>query len=144
MRLFLFFTSKTQNIWCVGHSVICVLGYSRKNPNRRVEDIVFWKTPWIFSLFYLLYPWKFLIKQSSAPRYSTELCWIPWKFQGQELNRPLEFPDIFSWSPSGNSILLLINPWKFHMLFLWYPLEIPYPRTYVASYPSAFLKPIMN
>ena len=30
-----------------------------------------------------------------------------------------------------NSTLLLINPWKFDMLFLWYPLmEIPYPQPF--------------
>ena len=32
----------------------------------------------------LLYPWKFQTKQCSTPGYSTKLCHIPWKFQGQK------------------------------------------------------------
>ena len=34
LRLFLFFTSKTQNIWCVAHSIICVLQGLRKEKNE--------------------------------------------------------------------------------------------------------------
>ena len=88
LRLSLFFTSRTQNIWCVTHSVICVLGYSRKIQTR-VQDIL------LEFFTFLLYLWKFQIKQSSAPRYSTEMCQIPWKLPGQKLNRPLEFPRYF-------------------------------------------------
>ena len=68
--------------------------FSRKNLNRGVEDILFWKPPRIF--YFLLYPWKFQTKQSSTPGYSTKLCEIPWKLQGQK-ERPLEIPHYFSW-----------------------------------------------
>ena len=78
-----------------------VLGYSRKNPNRRVEDIL------LGFFTFLPYPWKFQIKQSSAPRYSTELCQIPWKFQGQNLNKLLEFPHCF----------FLVTLWKSSCVF---------------------------
>ena len=36
---------------------------------------------------------------------------------------PWKFHIIFSWSPFGNSTSFLINPSKFRMLFLWYPLK---------------------
>ena len=34
--------------------------------------------------------------------------------------RPLEIPHYFFLVTLGNSASFLINPWKFHMLFLWY------------------------
>ena len=34
--------------------------------------------------------------------------------------RPLEFPHYFFLVTLGNSTSFLINPWKLHMLFLWY------------------------
>ena len=49
-----------------------------------------------------------------------KLCLIPCKFQGQK-QRPLEIPHYFFLVTLGNSTSFLINPWKFHMLFLWYP-----------------------
>ena len=73
------------------------MGYSRKNPNREVEDILFWKAPLEFSekpLFYFI--------------------------QGQK-ERPLEIPHHFFLDTFWNFSSFLINPWKFHMLFLWYP-----------------------
>ena len=76
----------------------------------------FLKKPLEFFIF-LLYPWKFQTKQSSAHGYSTKLCQIPWKFQGQK-QKPLEIPHYFFLVTLGNSTLFLINPWKFHMLFL--------------------------
>ena len=101
LRLFLFFTSKTQNIWCVAHSAICVLGYSRKNPNRWVLRIYFFEKPLEFFIF-LLYPWKFQAKQSSAAGYSAKFCQIPWKLQVQKL-RALEIPHYFFLVALGNS-----------------------------------------
>ena len=114
LRLFLFFTSKTKNIWCVAHSVICGSGCSRKNPNGGLR-IYFFENPGIFHFFTLpmeipdktkLSAWIFhriVLDPLEIPRPKTD----PWNFH-----------IIFSWSPFGNSILLLINPWKFHMLFL--------------------------
>ena len=69
------------------------MGYSRKNPNGRLRIYFFENPPGIFHLFTL--PWKFQIKQNSTPGYSTKT--------------------------PRNSTSFLINPWKFHMLFLWYP-----------------------
>ena len=74
------------------------------------------------SFIFLLYPWKFHTKQSSTPGYSTKLCQIPWNFQGQK-QIPLEIPHYFFLVTLGNSTSFLINPWKFHMLFLGYHWE---------------------
>ena len=83
------------------------------------QDILLWKLhqKWYFSFFYLLYPWKFQTKQGSTPGYSTKLCQNPQKLQGQK-QRPLEIPHYFFLVTLGNSTSLLINPLKFHMLFL--------------------------
>ena len=72
---------------------------------------------------FLLYPWKFQAKQSSTLGYSTKLCKIPWKFQGQKQRLP-EIPHYSFLVTLGNSTLFIINPWKFHMLFLWYPWKL--------------------
>ena len=43
--------------------------------------------------------------------------------------RPLEIPHYFFLVTPRNSTSFLINPWKFDILFLWYPwMEIPYPQ----------------
>ena len=44
----------------------------------------------------------------------------PWTFHKIVLD-PLEIPHYFSLVTLGNSTSFLINPWKFHMPFLWYP-----------------------
>ena len=46
--------------------------------------------------------------------------WIPWKFQGQK-QRPMEIPHYFFLVTLGNSTSFLINPQKFHVVFLCYP-----------------------
>ena len=94
------------------------MNYSRKNPNRGGgRGYTFMKPLLEFFNFFLLYPWKFQTKQSSTPGYSTTLCYITWKFQGQK-QRPLEIPHFFL-ATLGNSTLFLINPWKLHTLFIW-------------------------
>ena len=95
-RLFLFFTSKAQNVQCVAHSVICVWAIAEKiqTEGLRIEN-----SPEIFQ--------GQRQRQSSAPRYSTELHQIPWKFQGQKLNKALELPHYF----------FLVTLWKFHFVF---------------------------
>ena len=96
---------------------IMLQGYSRKNPTRGGRGYIFLKTLPQFFIF-LLYPWKFQTKQSSILGYSTKLCQIPWKFQGQN-QRPLEIQQYFFLVTLGNStsFLSLI------------PLEIPYLQT---------------
>ena len=81
--------------------------YSRKNPTRGGRGYIFLKTLPQFFIF-LLYPWKFQTKQSSILGYSTKLCQIPWKFQGQN-QRPLEIQQLF----------FLGHPWKFHFVFIF-------------------------
>ena len=73
---FWLFTSKTQNILCVAHCVICVLGAIPEKAQQGCggcRGYTFLKKPLEFFTF-LLYPWKLQIKQSSVPRYFTELC----------------------------------------------------------------------
>ena len=91
MRLFLFFTSKTQNIWCVTHYFICLLACSRKNPNRGLR-IYFLNPPWDFSLFYFT-PWKFHIIFSWSP-FGNSILFLsnPWKFHKLFHWYPLEIP----------------------------------------------------
>ena len=69
------------------------MGHSRKNQNR-VEDILFWKPARIFHFFYFT-PGK--SRQNKAQPLDIS----------QNCVRSL-----------GNSTSFLINPWKFHMLFL--------------------------
>ena len=66
-----------------------------------------------------LCPWKFQTKQIPTPGNSTNFSEIPWTFKRQK-PRPLEIPQYFFLVTLGNSTLLLINRWKFHVLFLWY------------------------
>ena len=112
----MFFTSKTQDIWCIAHSVICVLGYSKNKSKRgRLRIYFFEKRPGMFYLYTLpleipdktkLSIWIFhriVLDPLEIPRPKTQTD--PWNFH-----------IIFSWSPFGNSILFLINPWKFYML----------------------------
>ena len=118
-----------------------------------VEDILFSENPLEF-VGLTLYPWKFHTKQSFTPGnstkscyttwlglfqkkskqgfqtkqsstlgYSTKLCKIPWKFQGQKQRLP-EIPHYSFLVTLGNSPLFIINPRKFHMLFLWYPWKL--------------------
>ena len=44
----------------------------------------------------------------------------PLRFQGPK-QRPLEISHYFFLVTLGNSASFLINPWKLHLLFLWYP-----------------------
>ena len=91
-------------------------GLFQKNSNMRGLVYNFLKTPLKFFIF-LLYLCKFQTKQSSTPRYSTKLCQIPQKFQGQK-QRPMEIPHYFFLLTLGNFTWFLINPQKFHVLFL--------------------------
>ena len=70
---------------------------------------------------FLLYPWKFQAKQSSTPGnpqiFLTSLGNS--KVKNQETKTPGNSTN-FSLVALGNSTSFLINPWKFHMLFVWY------------------------
>ena len=95
-------------------------GLFQKKTNRRVEDILFWKKkPWKFFCF-SLYPLKFQAKRSSTPENLVKLCNYVTSlrnFKSKNL-RPLEISHEFFLVFLGNSTLLLINPWKFCVLFL--------------------------
>ena len=86
-----------------------------------VWGYTFLKTPWNFSFCYFT-PGN--SRQNKAqPLDIPQICVRSlWKFQGQK-QRPLEIPHYFFLGNHGNSTSFLINPWKFHMLFLWYPLK---------------------
>ena len=107
----------------------------------------FWKKPGIVLIF-LCTSWKFQVKQNYTPGNLVKLCmlnpseisrpkknfiklhpwklgkimlcYIPLKFQGQK-PRSLEISHEFFLVSLGYSTLLLINSWKFCMLFLEYP-----------------------
>ena len=104
------------------------MGYSRKNPNRRVENIIFWKkTPGIFRFVTLpleipdkmkLHPWKLhkiVLHQLEFPRPKAKTHGIPHDF---------------FWILPVNFTSFYIDPRNFHILFIQCPyLEIPCPQT---------------
>ena len=85
-----------------------------------VEDILFWTPPWIF--LFLFFTLHLKIPDKTKPH--------PWKFQTFLLD-PLKFQvqkprnsTLFFLVTPSKSTSFLINPWKFYMLFLWYPWKI--------------------
>ena len=99
LRLFLFFTSKTQNIWCVTHSVICLLGYSRKNPNGGGGEVglrIYFleKPPEIFHFFTL--PLEIADKKKLSPWIFYKIVLDPLEIPKPKTQTdPLEFPHYF-------------------------------------------------
>ena len=97
-----------------------ILGYSRKNPNGggRLRIYFFGNPRGIFHIFTLSLPWKFQTKQRNSGifhKIMLEALKIP-----RPKKRPLEILHYFFLGTLGNSILFFIDPWKFHMLYLWY------------------------
>ena len=98
-------SSKLQTEWKT-------FGHSRKYPNRRVKDIIFWKAHWNF------YICHFTLRNSrenqlSPPGNSAKLCDTPWKFQGPKPKpghscTPLEIPPFF-WLTPGISTCSFFN-----------------------------------
>ena len=80
------------------------MDYSGKKPNRGFEDIFFW-TPVLEILGFLLYHWKFQTQQSFPPINSTNFLDHFWKFH-VVFNLPLEVPEL----------LFLQYPYEFHIL----------------------------
>ena len=119
MRLLLFKTMK-DCVVTIG-SAIWEWGIPEKNQIGGVEDILFWKNPGIFR--FSLYPWKFQTIQSFTPRNSTQLCITPSEILRTKTKTPGN-------TTPRNSMSVLTNPWKFHLLFLQeaYPQEIPYTQ----------------
>ena len=91
LRIFLFFTSKTQYLV---HCPFCHLCIGLFQKNWEIPKL----SPWMFN--------RIVLDPLEILRPKTD----PWNFHV-----------MYSWSPFGNSILLSINPWKFRMLFLCYP-----------------------
>ena len=113
---------KAENLESLVDSVfVCRMGYSRKNPKKwgggeggggwGVEDILFWNTLLNFSFFYFT-PWNSRQNKAQIMDISQDFHKIS--------QRPLEIPHYLFLVTLGNSTLLLINPCKFCMLFLWY------------------------
>ena len=96
------------------------MDYFRKRQTRSVEDILFWKSPWNFSIFYFT-PGN--SRRNKAPTQKIPQIFLLLDLlesQGQKPRR-LEIPDYLFLVTLWNCTSFLINPWKFHMLFLWYP-----------------------
>ena len=127
MRLFFFITSKTQNIWCVAHFVVCVLGYSiSEKIQKGVEDTLCWPPPlppWNFSIFPL--PLEIPDKTKLSLWIFHRIVLDSLEIQGQKQTPGIstkgggEYENAIAVT-LWNSILFLIKPWKFYMLFLWY------------------------
>ena len=85
---------------------------NRVGRGRGVEDILFWTLlpPLNFSFFNFI------------PGNSRQICLLsnPYKIPRPKTKTPLEIPHYFFFT-LGNSTSFLDNPWKFNMLFLWYP-----------------------
>ena len=102
------------------------MGYSRKIQTGNVEDILF-ENPLEFFIF-LIYPWDFQNKAKLNPSIFHKIVLVPiWKFQCHWPKRQTTGNStLFLLAPLlRNSTSFLINPWKFHMLFLWYPWKFP-------------------
>ena len=116
----LIFFKKQLDLQIKASNSIYIMGYSRKNPDRGGLRIYFFEKPLEVFIF-LIYRWKFQIKQCSTPGNSTKFCQTPWKFQVEKQSPLLEIRQYFFLVTLGNSTSFLINPWKSHMLLLWYP-----------------------
>ena len=117
-------------------SSVCVVGISRQWPfsgrnildnglfqkkqTGGVEDAFFEKSPEFLG--FLLYPWKFQTKASTLEILEIRTFII------LEILRPkTKNPGnstLFFLITLGNSILFLINYWKFHLQFLQYPWKV--------------------
>ena len=88
----------------------------------RLRTFFFWKHLWNFLFFLHFTPGNSRENKASPLEISkkcvTRLC----NFKRQK-QRPLEIPHFFLITP-GNTSMLLINPWKCHLLFLQKTLEI--------------------
>ena len=76
------------------------------------------KTSLEFSFFTL--PLEIPDKTKLNPWIFHKIVLDPLRFQGPK-QRPLEISHYFFLVTLGNSASFLINPWKLHLLFLWYP-----------------------
>ena len=104
-----------------GFKQFCGMGYSRLNPNKGVGGggwgYTFLKKPLEFFIF-LLYPGNSRQKKAQ-PRDIPQNCLKSLGNANAKNKRPLEIPHLFSLVTLWNSTFLM-NPWKFHILFLWY------------------------
>ena len=66
--------------------------------------------------------------QNKAPRIKIPNNFVRLLGNSKGKNHDLSKFHYFFSVTLGNCTSFLINPWKFHMLFLWYPLEIPTPQ----------------
>ena len=97
---------------------ICHIGLFQKKDKQGMRIYFFEKKQKTleFSSF-LLYPWKCQAKQIFTPGHSGNLCLTPWLGESKVKIQPRRS----IWKLHINSTSFLINPWKFHMLFLQYP-----------------------
>ena len=96
----------------------CLIQKKSKQKQFRgvVGDILFWKPPQIFFTMTLEIPDKTKLN----PWIIQKIVLDPLEIPRPQKQRPLEILHYFFLVTIGNSSFL-INPQKFHMLFLWYP-----------------------
>ena len=96
-----------------------IMGYSRKKTKQGGGSWghAFLNRPWNFSFFYFT-PGNF--RENKAPPLEIPQNCLTSLGNSKAKNQDhWKFFIIFSWTPL--EIPLCFNPWKFHMLFLWYP-----------------------
>ena len=82
--------------------------------------MLFWKPPLGFFIFFTL-PLEIPDKTKLNPWIFHKIVLDPLEIPRPKTKTPLEIPHYFFLVTLGNLTSFLINPWKFHMLFLWYP-----------------------
>ena len=93
------------------------MDYSRKNPNSGGWGYIFLKNPLEYSFFY--YTPGNSRQKKAQPLDNPQNCVRSLGNSKAKNNDPWKFHTFFI--TFGNSTSFLFNPWKLHILFLWYP-----------------------
>ena len=97
---------------------IYIMHYSRKNPNREVKDILFFKNPLNFSFFYFI-PGN-LRQNKAQPQDIPQNCVESLGYSKAKIKDPWKFHIIFLGHPR-NSTLFLLRPRNFTCYFFDIP-----------------------
>ena len=110
--------------WSKLQTKLTTLSYSRKNLNREVENILFWKLPWNFWICHFTV--RNFRENKLLPLEILRNCLKPLRNFKVKNQDPWRLHDIFLCTP-GNSTSFLIDPWNFQVLSS-ISLEIPCPQ----------------
>ena len=91
-----------------------------------VEDVLFWKNPWTFLVFYFT-PGN-SGQNKDLPQETPQIWLHPSKILRPKTKTPLEIPHYYFLISPGNFTLFLVNIWKSNLLFPQY-LWKSYPST---------------